>query len=265
MIRLVAFDIDGTLFDEQRWEYPKGTVEALRLLKQNGIMSVATTGRPPDTAVALRTAGIDVNYYVCSNGHILMLADGTILEEEGFSAELVEDVWQFCKAKKIALMWKYPDGICAYSSNEEFERIFDINRRLASMPINICLGDDTVHRTRSPNGGCVSASAEKLAHFNKVFEGRCRAVDINGKTSDLLRWDVNKQTGLARLLKRIGVKPEECMAFGDNRNDIEILHYVGIGVAMGNGEMELKACSDYVTEAVDANGIYLALKHFNLI
>lgn len=44
-----------------------------------------------------------------------------------------------------------------------------------------------------------------------------------------------------------------------------MLRYAGVGVAMGNGEASLKACSDYVTTAVDEDGIYLALRHFQLI
>ena len=76
---------------------------------------------------------------------------------------------------------------------------------------------------------------------------------------------MDKQTGLAALLKHLGIPAEECIAFGDNRSDLEMLRYAGVGVAMGNGEASLKACSDYVTTAVDEDGIYLALRHFQLI
>lgn len=266
MIKLAAFDIDGTLFDEQRREFPASAVEALRLLKENHILVAVTTGRPPMTASVLRDAGIYPDHFVCSNGHLVLSGDGSVLLDAGFSPELAEDVWRYCQAENIALMWKYPDRAYVYSSNEEFDAIFAKNRSSPSVdPAAVRFDDRTIHRARRPNGGCLACSPEKLERFNETFAGRCRAVDINGRSSDLLRWDVNKRTGLACLLEAIGIRPEECIAFGDNRNDKEILDFVGIGVAMGNGEEELKACSDYVTAAVDADGIRLALKHFRLI
>ncbi len=55
------------------------------------------------------------------------------------------------------------------------------------------------------------------------------------------------------------------MAFGDHYNDIEMIKKVGIGVAMGNGLSEVKAQADYVTESNEKDGIYQALKHFEII
>ena len=55
------------------------------------------------------------------------------------------------------------------------------------------------------------------------------------------------------------------MAFGDGGNDIEMLRYAGIGVAMGNADDAVKAAADYVTTSVDDDGIMNALKHFGLI
>ena len=55
------------------------------------------------------------------------------------------------------------------------------------------------------------------------------------------------------------------MAFGDGENDMEMLRYVGIGVAMGNASDAVKAAADYVTDTVDDDGIEKALRHFGLI
>ena len=55
------------------------------------------------------------------------------------------------------------------------------------------------------------------------------------------------------------------MAFGDGGNDKEMLSHVAVSVAMGNANEDLKALADYVTDDVDHDGVYNALKHFNLI
>ena len=58
---------------------------------------------------------------------------------------------------------------------------------------------------------------------------------------------------------------EEIIAFGDGGNDVDMLEYAGIGVAMGNAGEDVKAAADYVTTAIDDDGIFNALKHFNVI
>ena len=55
------------------------------------------------------------------------------------------------------------------------------------------------------------------------------------------------------------------MAFGDGGNDIPMLRHVGIGVAMGNAENDVKQVADYVTASVDEDGIEKALRHFGVI
>ena len=55
------------------------------------------------------------------------------------------------------------------------------------------------------------------------------------------------------------------MAFGDGGNDLSMLKHVHIGVAMGNAKDYVKDVADYVTDSVDEDGIYNALKHFNIL
>ena len=55
------------------------------------------------------------------------------------------------------------------------------------------------------------------------------------------------------------------VVFGDGKNDVDMLTHAGFGVAMGNACEEAKAAADYVTDDVDENGIFNALRHFNVI
>lgn len=63
----------------------------------------------------------------------------------------------------------------------------------------------------------------------------------------------------------LGILPEEMMAFGDAQNDMDMIEYAGIGIAMGNGEEEVKQIADYVTTDVDDNGILSALQKFGML
>lgn len=73
-----------------------------------------------------------------------------------------------------------------------------------------------------------------------------------------------KTAGVKAYLKANNLEKEETMAFGDGDNDIEMLKYVQIGVAMGNAGCEVKANADYITDSVDNDGIMKALISLNI-
>ena len=74
-----------------------------------------------------------------------------------------------------------------------------------------------------------------------------------------------KPNGLAHTLAHLGLTREQSIAFGDGGNDVTMLEYAGIGVAMGNACDAAKAAADYVTDDITADGLAKALAHFGLI
>ena len=77
--------------------------------------------------------------------------------------------------------------------------------------------------------------------------------------------DIGKHIGIDKIIEHYGIKLEETIAFGDGENDISMIKHAHIGVAMGNANKEVKEIADYITDDVDNEGVYKALKHFNLI
>ena len=82
---------------------------------------------------------------------------------------------------------------------------------------------------------------------------------------DVIPFGGGKSKGIKQFVEANGLKIEETMAFGDGDNDADMLEYVGIGVAMGNGTQKAKAAADYITDSIDDNGIENALRHFHII
>ena len=66
-------------------------------------------------------------------------------------------------------------------------------------------------------------------------------------------------------MEYFGLDRTEIMAFGDEDNDVEMIGFAGIGVAMGNGTGEAKEAADYVTASVDEDGVRKALQHFGIL
>ena len=82
---------------------------------------------------------------------------------------------------------------------------------------------------------------------------------------DIISKKGGKETGIKAYLEHEGLKRSESMAFGDGKNDVSMIQYAGIGVAMGNGVDNLKREADYVTTEVGNDGIKNALEHFGII
>ena len=83
--------------------------------------------------------------------------------------------------------------------------------------------------------------------------------------TDITALGSNKEKGIAEVIKYLGIDKEEIIAFGDGGNDISMLRYAGIGVAMGNASDNVKAVANYITDSVDNDGIRNALLHFGII
>ena len=112
---------------------------------------------------------------------------------------------------------------------------------------------------------CVYADEATLGRLlNEVLtdcEGS-RWIDV---FADVNMKGMNKSVGIDAILKHYGLELGESMAFGDGGNDISMLRHVGVGVAMGNSNDEVKAAADYVTDTVDNDGVPKALHHFGLL
>ena len=90
-IKACIFDIDDTLFDMKTKTFIPSALKALKQLEENGIKIILATGRPPQTAKAIREYDIQPDYTVCTNGHIILDKDGSILMQKTFSFDLVQD------------------------------------------------------------------------------------------------------------------------------------------------------------------------------
>ena len=89
------------------------------------------------------------------------------------------------------------------------------------------------------------------------------------KTVTVVATDVitlgGKDAGVRILMDALGLAPEECVAFGDGGNDVDMFGAVGTSVAMGNGGAEAKAAATYVTDHIDADGFWNACVRLGLL
>jgi hypothetical protein len=108
----------------------------------------------------------------------------------------------------------------------------------------------------APNETLVPAS-EKIM---EPFLGELSFIQSSPYFLEATTKGINKASSLQSICNLLKIKPEEVMAFGDGNNDIDMLKHVGVGVAMGNANDLVKAASDFVTDTINDDGIFKALK-----
>ena len=92
-----------------------------------------------------------------------------------------------------------------------------------------------------------------------------RTVRWDAISSDIVLKDSSKAAGVAKIVEKLGLKPENVLVFGDELNDIELFEYAGIAIAMGHSHPELQKRADYITKKVEEDGIFDALEKLGMV
>ena len=262
MIRLAVFDVDGTLFSHKSMQVPRSAVNAIQDLQSQGILVVIASGRPAHVMRHITEAGIQPDYVVGCNGHCVYKGMQELMGGFYFTKQMVGDLTDFCVKYDYPLTWKFPFKNCVYNG---FEQLREVHERLKVAKDAVCeCYERNYHETELPFGGVVYAPQDVVDVYAKEHPELVFlpfAVD----RYDVSLANVNKATGLKLLLDELSMTFDECIAFGDALNDIEMIREAGIGVAMKECVDELLDVCDYQTEDCLDDGIAKALLYYQLI
>lgn len=247
--KIIFFDIDGTLTTSDTGEIPLSAKVSIRRLQQQGIHVVVATGRPYSLCGELVELGIHT--MITANGAYARRNEDIIYEakvETAFQLELLA----FAREQGHALTF-YNDAF--YRNERQTEQLSEAVRdAFNSDELPSILPSETM----PTNLICLIATAEQMAPYEKKFPSilfqRWHRTIVNA-----LQQPNSKSIAIAHVLAYFGYTKEEAMAFGDGYNDVDMLEYVGFGIAMGNAPDVVKAHSNYVTKSAAEDGIYEAL------
>ncbi len=255
-IKAIFFDVDGTLLSHRQNDVPESTRRALRELRARGILTVVATGRHMIEFSKLPVQDIPFDSYLTLSGNLLLDANRKVYAGTPIDRGEMEVLAQIFRAKSIPFV--------LIGENDRY--------------INYV--NDTVVRTQAETKGTVpdigSYAGEQVyqilafvpEHQKKLLDellDECAVSSWNDTGIDIIPKNGGKSAGIQHFLEEHGLDRSEIMAFGDGENDVEMLRFAGIGVAMGNASDPVKAAADYVTDTVDNDGIEKALRHFGLI
>ena len=245
--RLVALDVDGTLVDRDGL-LPPQIGEAIDLVVAAGVPVVLCTGRSwHGTRPLVDEMGLPPGPSVCSNGAVIVrYPPQEIVKAVTFDPrEVISRVEEFAPGTLIAV----EEIGRGYRLNNHFpggdltgEMIIEDAEQLSSRPVTRVILRDP---TRSEKDFITLARHLGLSGVT-YFVGWSAWLDIAPE-------GVNKATALAEVALALGVSAAEVLAFGDGRNDIEMLRWAGRGVAIGDAPAEVRQAADDVS-ALFADG-----------
>lgn len=264
LIRLIASDLDGTLLDDSSG-VSRATADALRDATAAGLLVVAATGRQvPQVPAALRDCG--VRYAVGSNGAIgCDLADDAILFEHLLAPDVAADVVAYLTAQLEGVRFSAvrdhgarhaaePGYVALLTAREQELWWSDLEQRsLAELVAEPTLKLTVRHPVLTADQLRVVLDRSGLAGFSATTSG-APFLEVQGA-------GVTKATGVAQLCRILGVDAGNVLAAGDAHNDVELLAWAGVGVAMGNAVPTALAVADWVTARNNEDGLALAIRH----
>ena len=261
-VKLIAFDMDGTLLDDNHVTIPKENIAALKAAREKGVKIVAATGRTwclIDHAVK-PLGGVD--YAVTSNG-------AAVLEPESYRWLYTKPIPNDKSLKLIALLksWKIPFEIYCEGQN------FMENSCMPLMPETLLSEmftdyyDQFTTFVDSLEEALDGRPMEKIDIFYVPPEHReeiskeiqeilpVQLAHAAAENMEVTAIDVTKGSALERLCKELGISADEVMAFGDGNNDVEMLCWAGWSFAMENGAEDAKAAAKHIAPANHMGGV----------
>ncbi|NDV65966.1 Cof-type HAD-IIB family hydrolase [Bacteroides sp. 224] len=256
MIKALFFDIDGTLVSFKTHCIPQSTIDAINEVRKKGIKVFIATGRPK---IIINNLGdLKFDGFITMNGAFCYIED-EVIHENSIPNTDVKTAVQLVTDRNITCVFVTENKMSLVNPSQlsdEFSKDLAV-QQLPQISIDEILQEDIYQM--SP-----FITSEEEPEFMAQIPG-CEAGRWHPTFVDVVAKGNGKDRGIDEVIKRIGIKLEETMAFGDGGNDISMLRHAGIGVAMGNAKDHVKAVANYVTDSVDNDGILKALKHFNLV
>lgn len=255
-IKAAFFDIDGTLVSFKTHRIPDSTLLALKKLREKGIKIFISSGRHLSVIDNLGEEQFDG--YVTVNGSLCYL-DGQIIHRRQIPQSDIYRWIDFQSTHNVDCCVVTEKKMYINTISESISNFF----KLLNLPypdiIDLHLiADEPVYQIV----GLVEQGHDSIA---RAALPNCAFKRWHPSFADIVLQGSDKSSGMQALLDRLGITPAECIAFGDGGNDIEMLQFAGIGVAMGGSAPVVLQSADYETTSVDEDGILNALTHFHII
>ncbi len=264
--KLIAIDMDGTLLNSQN-DISLRTKNAIDKAKDKGVNIVLATGRILESAKIFADELKLSNPILACNGAIIIDKYRNVIYNRPVEIDLAKkvmnlgreyDIYYHFYNEEFLFSNKYVKGIADYYSGKsqriDIKLFKDDNEILENKDLNIFKFLFIDNDMDKLNNLRKDFAAIEGLNITKSWENNLEVMDFRA----------SKGIGLEYLCNEMNISQDQVIAIGDSENDLTMLAFAGLGVAMGNGDEVVKLKSDYITATNDEDGVAKVIEKFIL-
>lgn len=252
MIKLIASDLDGTLLKDYEQEIAPEIYELIKKLKDHGILFVPASGRQ---YANIRRLFAPLGYeipYIAENGSLCIYNDEILSTGEIPPATIRHILDILMDYRK-----EYKTGHCilsvkdTYFTDSDDAKFMDYMLNTMGNIVNRVSDLYTIDEPILKAAVCDFGGTANLSpYFSERLKNEIRVATSATHWIDFIAPNANKGTALKALMERFGIRKEECICFGDQQNDLEMLKLAGTSYVMNTAAPEVAEHADYVIDSV---------------
>ena len=246
-VKLIASDLDGTLLLNGAQKLQSNTCEIIEQLIERGIYFIAASGRQYPNLLELFSPIKDKIGYICENGCMSYL-NGELISQETMSRELGQEIIKAIIDNGCEVFVSGKSTCYIQSDRRDFAQLM-----METVHYHVTLVDDIFNTPEEyMKISAYDINGHKNAdYFKERFSNRCTVQISGAEWLDNMPKGVNKSTAFSKILKHLNIDAKDCIMFGDNDNDIEILSMVGCPIVMNSAKKEIQECGRYTIDRVE--------------
>lgn len=265
--KVLVLDIDGTLTNSHK-DITPATKTGIQAILKKGHLCVLASGRPApgmrryEHELELEKYG---GYLLAQNGaRILASHTGEVIYQKALPLEIVPGLYEFARENGCGLATHKGNAVITAFAPDVY---VSLEARINGMPMRQVenFGDfvdfDIYKCFMTAEDGKAAVLERRL---REIYGDKAAIYRSEPFFIEIVPKGVDKGDSLRRLMEHIGIPREDVVCCGDGFNDISMLRYAGVGVAMGNARQEVKDAADYVTATNDEDGIAQVIDRFFL-
>ncbi|ONI44304.1 HAD family hydrolase [Candidatus Epulonipiscioides gigas] len=267
MIKLVAIDMDGTLLKDDK-TISQNTKDIILKARKNGVKIVLATGRPMEglkSTLEFLELDSEEDFVLCFNGALVEnVKTKEVIGQVTIKGEHLHELYKLSQTLGTNIhAFSSTKGLIAPKMSKYTQVEMDINNiPIQLMDFNSIEANEDIIKVMLIDEPAIIDKA--VANLPKDLYDKYTIVRSTPYFLEFLSKKVNKGVGLQILAEYLNIKPIEIMSFGDAGNDIHMIEYAGLGVAMANATNEVKQASQFVTKSNNEDGVAHAMKQFSL-
>lgn len=274
--KIIFIDVDGTLIDYEG-KLPESAASAIREARANGHKVYICTGRS-EAEVYDYIWAVGLDGMIGGNGAYVKDGDQVVFHHK-ITSEQTKHIVDWCHSRNLEFYLECNSGLYASENFEERGNPVikeyvnrkgrdSTNETIRTVFPEMIFGADLYRDDVNKVSFILNSYQDHLdsiEEFKDLKPGTWGGAGEIALFGDLGVPEIDKGYAIDVLLEHLGASIEDTYAFGDAKVDIPMLEKCAVGVAVASGGEEIKAMADYVTDAVDEDGIANAFRHFGLI